>query len=106
MDLVVDVYELSRDFPPAEAYRLTSQVTRAVVSVPANIAEGKALAGVRDYAKFLSIGRGSLMESETLLTVAVLLVYLTDARASPAFGLITEISKMITVLRNRVADSG
>ena len=45
MDLVVDVYELSRDFPPAEAYRLTSQVTRAVVSVPAAVPGPKVSCG-------------------------------------------------------------
>ncbi len=106
MDLVVQVYALSKDFPASESYRLTSQITRAAVSVPANIAEGKGRATTREYANFLSIARGSLMETETLLTVAVRLGYLTDAHASPSFELVTEISKMLTVLRSRLADPG
>ncbi|MGK2964053.1 MAG: four helix bundle protein [Tepidiformaceae bacterium] len=104
MDLTVAIYELSRRFPRSEDYRLTAQLTRAAVSVPANIAEGKGRVTGRDFANFLAISRGSLMETETLLTLAVRLGYLTDADAQEAFGLITEISKMITVLRSRLSD--
>lgn len=103
MDLVVLVYELSRQFPKTEEYRLTSQLTRAIVSVPANIAEGKERSTARDFANFLAIAKGSLMEAETLLMVAIRLGYLSDDRANPALDLLTEVSKMLTVLRKRIA---
>src|SRR4051812_4861005 len=70
MDLVEAVYQIARQFPKAEEYRLTSQLLRAVVSVPANIAEGNARASRKDYARFISIARGSLAETETLLMLA------------------------------------
>ena len=71
MDLVDRVYDLAEGFPVREGFGLTSQITRAVVSVPSNIAEGQARSTSRDFANFLAIARGSLMETETLLTVAV-----------------------------------
>ena len=102
MDLAVEVYRLSKAFPRDEAFRLTSQITRAVASVPANIAEGHARSTARDYAQFLSISKGSLMETETYLMLAVRLGYLTRETASPALGLVTEVSKMLTSLRARL----
>jgi four helix bundle protein len=71
MDMVVEVYRLANRFPHSELYRLTSQITRAAVSVPANIAEGNARGTVKDYAHFLSIAKGSLMETETFLMLAI-----------------------------------
>ena len=102
MDLEVDVYRLCSSFPPDERFRLTSQITRAASSVPANIAEGHARASRRDYAYFLAVAEGSLMETETFLTLAVRLHYLSNAQAEEAQQLITEISKMITALRSKL----
>jgi four helix bundle protein len=102
MDLVVLVYRLTERFPASEAFRLVSQVTRAAASVPANIAEGSARDGAKDYAHFLSIAKGSLMEAETFVMLAVRLGYLTDDAAAPAMGLIVEVSKMLTALRSRL----
>ncbi len=73
------------------------------MSVPANIAEGQARSTAKDFANFLSIAKGSLMETETLLTVAVRRGYVTETAASVAFAQITEISKMLTSLRSRIA---
>jgi four helix bundle protein len=70
MDLVEAVYRISREFPKTEEYRLTSQLLRAAVSIPANIAEGNARSSRKDYARFVSIARGSLAETETLLMLA------------------------------------
>jgi four helix bundle protein len=81
MDLVELVYSAAGHFPQAESFRLTSQITRAVVSVPANIAEGHARASRREYAQFLSIAHRSLMETETLLSIALRLRYL-DGRGT------------------------
>ncbi|HYW08622.1 MAG TPA: four helix bundle protein [Longimicrobium sp.] len=102
MDLAVEVYRLSRWFPRDEIYRLTSQITRAAASVPANIAEGHARSSTREYAHFLSIAKGSLMETETFLMLSVRLEYLSPEAATPALRMVTEISKMLTALRRRL----
>lgn len=102
MDLVVQIYQLTTRFPTTETYRLISQITRAAASVPANIAEGHARGTRKDYAHFLSIAKGSLMETETFLMLAVRLGYLTEEQATPTLSLITEISKMLTTLRIRL----
>lgn len=102
MDLAVQVYRLTARFPKSELYRLTSQVTRAAASVPANIAEGNARGSRRDYANFLAIAKGSLNETETFLILALRLGYLREHELAPALFLITEIGKMLTALRARL----
>ena len=104
MDLAVQIYRLASGFPPSEIYRLTAQITRSVASVPANIAEGSARDSRKDYANFLAIAKGSLMETETFLMLALRLDYLTKEKADPSLKLITEISKMLTVLRSRLLE--
>lgn len=106
MDLAVVVYQLSAKFPSRETYRLISQITRSAVSVPANIAEGKARATQRDYSHFLAVAKGSLMETETYVMLSVRLGYTNQADAKPILELITEISKMLTVLRSKLAQNG
>lgn len=106
MDLAVEVYELTKCLPREETYRLTAQVTRSVASVPANIAEGHSRSTRRDYANFLAIAKGSLMETETFLMLAQRLGYVSEQRARCAMGLITEVSKMITTIRMKLQDSG
>ena len=105
MDLVVLVYKLAESFPKEETYRLTSQMTRSVVSVPANIAEGNARGSRKDYARFLAISKGSLMETETYVFLAMRLEYLSEAETAASLKLITEISKMLTKLRTRLLNS-
>lgn len=102
MEMTVEVYRLTEGFPRSEIYGLTSQVRRAAASVPANIAEGQARGTTRDYAHFLSVARGSLMETETFLTLSLRLGYLTEDASASTLALITEISKMLTALRNKL----
>jgi four helix bundle protein len=71
MALVKIVYTWSADFPPEEKYGLVSQIRRAAVSVPSNIAEGAARTGAREFSHFLSIAKGSLSELETQYLIAI-----------------------------------
>ena len=102
MDLAVEVYRLTKQFPKTETYRMVDQLTRAAASVPANIAEGAARDSPNDYARFLAIAKGSLMEVETFLQLSLRLSYLEAHEAALAAGLIDEISRMLTALRRKV----
>jgi four helix bundle protein len=102
MDLTEQVYQVSARFPAIETYRMAMQLTRAAASVPANIAEGNARGSRKDYANFLAIAKGSLMEAETYLLLAIRLKYLSEEEARPVLALITDISKMLTSLRSRL----
>ena len=77
IDLAPKVYELLKSFPKHETNALADQIRRAVVSIPANIAEGQARRSKKEFLQHLSIARGSLAELHTLLIVAQRLSYLT-----------------------------
>ncbi len=78
MQLVKEVYLLTKKFPKEELYALTSQTKRAVVSVPSNIAEGLGRQYKKDTLQFLHISRGSLYELETLLNIAVMVKIISE----------------------------
>src|ERR1035441_10788270 len=99
--LVLQVYRLTKSFPPDERYGLTSQVRRAVLSIPTNIAEGSKRETNREYARFLNIAEGSLAETEYLLMVSRDLGYLSVAMAKPVLAEAAEIAKMLHGLRSK-----
>lgn len=102
MDLVEAVYDLTSNFPKKEEYRLTSQVIRAVISIPANIAEGPRRSTRKDYAKFVSIAHGSKSEVETFVLVAVRVKYASEEEIQPLLGAAEQISRMLNALRQRL----
>lgn len=79
MNLVVVIYEISEQLPSEEMYGLTSQLRRASVSIPSNIAEGAGRRGNKEFIRFLYIALGSLSEVETQLEIAYRLQYLNEA---------------------------
>ncbi|HVY19140.1 MAG TPA: four helix bundle protein [Bauldia sp.] len=105
MDLAVEVYRLARLMPKNEEYRLTSQIVRAAASVPANIAEGNARGTRKDYANFISIARGSLAETETLLMLAVRTTLLAEAETVRALQMADELGRQLNTLRQRLKQS-
>ena len=104
MDLVEVVYSITKTFPDDERYRLVHQSTRAAVAVPANIAEGHARGTRRDYAHFVAIARGSLMELETCVMIAGRLRYTGAEQTTGMLERIAELSRMLTTLRQRLVE--
>jgi four helix bundle protein len=102
MRLAKEAYRVTKALPKAEEYRLTSQLLRAAASVATNIAESHAQGTRKDYAYFVSIARGSLAETETILLLLVDVELLTNENVRPAFGLSAEIGRMLNRLHARL----
>ena len=78
MELVEEVYASTRGFPKEESFGLTSQMRRAAVSIPSNVAEGASRAGSKEFLQFLHVARGSASELETQMLLAGKLGYLAN----------------------------
>jgi four helix bundle protein len=101
MDLTVEVYRVTFEFPKHELYGLVSQMRRAAVSVPSNIAEGKGRHSDPDFVRFLLNARGSLLELQTQVLIARRLQYLSEPRASELCGHCESIGRGLNALMNR-----
>jgi four helix bundle protein len=99
MVLAKGVYGLTASFPADERFGLVSQMRRAAICVPSNIAEGQARQGTREFLQFLSHASGSLAELETQLLLNIDLAYCKKGEVEEAVGLIAELQKMIAALR-------
>ena len=80
IDLVFNIYQVSREFPDVEKFGLTSQIKRAAVSIPSNIAEGAARSSKKEFGRFLYIALGSLAEVETQIEIANRLGFISDQK--------------------------
>jgi four helix bundle protein len=103
MDLVETVYRLTSTFPPAEQWGLISQMRRAAVSIPSNIAEGYGRQATGEYRHHISIGRGSLLELETQFFLAIRLKYLQASHVDVVLKEIDEISRMLATLVSKLS---
>jgi four helix bundle protein len=99
MDMVVDVYAMTKSFPNSEVFGLASQMQRAAVSIPSNVAEGFERGTSGDFARFLSIASGSVAELETQILVATRLGYLSPEATAAVSSLCDETGKMLRALR-------
>jgi four helix bundle protein len=101
MDLTIEIYKVTNAFPKHEIYGLTSQMRRAAVSVPSNIAEGKGHRSDAEFVRFLYYARGSLLELRTQLLIARRLDYIPQDNADKLCLRCTEITRGLNALLNR-----
>lgn len=99
VQLVKLIYKLTGKFPSDEKFGITSQMRRAVVSIPSNIAEGQARRTTKDYIRFVSTAEGSLAELETQLIISIELEFCSKTETKICFDLMLEIRKMLNALR-------
>ncbi|MBU4355008.1 MAG: four helix bundle protein [Proteobacteria bacterium] len=95
VDLVTEIYRLSKKFPKDELFGLTSQIRRAAVSIPSNIAEGRGKSSKGEFQQFLHHSRGSLAEVETQIIIAQNLGYLNAADAERVIEIIAEVGRLL-----------
>ena len=95
IELVKEVFNLTRQFPKEETYGIVSQMRRAAVSIPSNIAEGSGRRFTKEWQQFYSIAFGSTLELETQLIISKDLKLASPDLFQKSFGLIEEVSKMI-----------
>ena len=98
MDLVEEIYKITSKFPSSEIYGLTSQLRRAAVSVPSNIAEGASRKGDKELLYFVNVAIGSIAEIETQMLIAVRLKYISNEEE--IYNLIIEVRKLLIGFRN------
>lgn len=98
MELVEAVYLLTKQLPVDERFGLASQIQRAAISVPSNIAEGNGRMHRAEYIHHLSIARGSLMEVETQLALIARLKFVSRQQVLPIWNICREVGKMLNAL--------
>ena len=101
-ELTLEIYKLTRDFPPDERFALTQQMRRSTVSIPANIVEGFKRRSDKEYAHFLNIAEASLEETKYFLILAKDLEYMKTDKYNELMRLSEETGKMIFGLRNKL----
>lgn len=94
-DFSIFIYELTKDFPKEELYALTSQIRRAVISIPSNIAEGSAKKSVKEKLKFVEIACGSFYELATQIEIAKDIKYISDEKYNQYLEKFEKISKLL-----------
>ena len=99
IELVKEIYRMTKPFPADERFGLVSQMRRAALSIPSNIAEGQARKTTGEFVQFLSQAEGSLAELDTQLILAVELGYNNTTQVASATGLVSELKRMLNALR-------
>jgi len=105
MDLVTEVYRITRKLPAHEAYGLAAQMQRAAVSIPSNIAEGFGRQHRREYLQHLAFANGSLKEVETQTLITVRLGYLREGEIRVVLQLADELGRMLNGLMRKLRAS-
>lgn len=100
MELVACIYDVTKSFPAHETYGLVSQMRRAAVSVPSNIAEGHTRESTKEYLHHISMAQASLAELQTQIEIAMMLKYLAAEAKNNLMNSTTSLSKQFYALRN------
>lgn len=95
VDLSIEIYRVTETFPKTEQFGLSSQMRRAGVSVPANIAEGAARRGTKEQLHFINISRGSLSELDTHLEIATRIKLVPESDAQSLWELMSEVDRLL-----------
>jgi four helix bundle protein len=103
LGMVKFIYELTRSFPQDERFGLVTQMRRAAVSVPSNIAEGQSRHTRGEFIQFISHAEGSLAELETQLLIAIELDFCTRSQSESLLSLVDELQRMLNGLRQKLA---
>ncbi|MDP2638984.1 MAG: four helix bundle protein [Candidatus Azambacteria bacterium] len=98
LELVIEVYKLTEKFPRSELYGLASQMQRAAVAIPSNIAEGQKRGHIKEFLQFLYIAYGSGAELETQIAISKRLLNTKDLRYNNSESILAEVMKMLNVL--------
>ncbi len=93
--LAVNVYKITKRFPKEELYGITSQIRRAVISIPTNIVEGSGRLTSKEFSRYLSIAAGSASEVEYLIMLSKELAFINEQESNPLLTEIDEIKKML-----------
>ena len=104
MELVEEIYRITAVFPAHEQYGLVSQMRRAAVSIPSNIAEGAGRNGHREFSRFLSIARGSLSELDTQHQIAIRLGYAKPGNEQSEL-LLGRVGKLLSGLHKKLKET-
>ncbi|MBR0367422.1 MAG: four helix bundle protein [Clostridia bacterium] len=104
MEMAKSAYLLSHKLPREENYALADQIRRSSVSIPSNIAEGYGRSSSKDYARFLSMARGSSYELETQILLSIDLGYISENDAQNALAMCKEIARMLTRILQKLQD--
>jgi four helix bundle protein len=104
MNLVEMIYLQTKTFPKEEMYGLTSQIRRAAVSIPANIAEGNGRRSRKEYLRFLSVANGSIKELETHLLIAERLSFLPKEISEQIQAQLRSVGRLLTALRKSLKE--
>ncbi len=102
IEIVKDVYTLTREFPKEEIYGLTAQMRRSAISIPSNIAEGFKRSFPKEYKQFLHISLGSAAELETQLVIAKELGFISDDGLKDISEKLDHVSKMMSSLLRKI----
>jgi four helix bundle protein len=100
--LALEIYRISANFPQEERFGVTSQLRRAITSVPTNIAEGSRRQGQQEYSRFLNVAQGSAAEAEYLLILSRDLGYLSPSESNRLIADLDEVARMLHGLRSKV----
>jgi four helix bundle protein len=101
IDVVDDIYLLTKTFPKEEMFGLTSQLRRAAVSIPSNIAEGSARSK-KEFSHFIDIARGSVFECVTMLQISFKQSYINNEKFGDLKNKLTDLSKMLSGLKRSI----